>query len=155
MRMEIGFPANGRTVNARELEKILFGYLPECVKDALFFRSLDARSIGAAADLAEDQQYIRQHLKEMGLVAFVADGSILPRESGISGKPMKRATAFVSPKELAVTMELPHAGSHHRYGNQRSVTIDRGWMATTEIHPCSKALELGVYNHIRGDGESM
>ncbi len=35
-----------------------------------------------AADLAEDQQYIRDHLKEQGLVAFVADASILPRESG-------------------------------------------------------------------------
>lgn len=151
MRMEIGFPANGRTVNARELEKILFGYLPECVKDALFFRSLDAKSLGAAADLAEDQQYIRQHLKEMGLVAFVANGSILPRESGISGRPMKRATAFVSPKELAVTMELPHAGTITGMGIREGVTliVGGGYHGKSTL---LKALELGVYNHIRGDG---
>ena len=28
LRLEVGFPANGRTINARELEKILFDFLP-------------------------------------------------------------------------------------------------------------------------------
>ena len=52
LRMEIGFPANGRTINARELEKILFDFVPECVKHALFYKNMDAKRLRAIADLA-------------------------------------------------------------------------------------------------------
>ena len=45
LRMEIGFPANGRTVNARELEKIFFDFLPECVKGSLYYRSLKKETV--------------------------------------------------------------------------------------------------------------
>ena len=38
-----------------------------------------------------DQEYIRKILKEKELVAFVANGSVLPRESGVSDNPMKNA----------------------------------------------------------------
>ena len=58
LRMEIGFPANGRTINARELEKILFDFVPECVKHALFYKNMDAKRLRAIIDLAEDQHYI-------------------------------------------------------------------------------------------------
>ena len=43
----------------------------------------------------------------MGLVAFVGNGSILPRESGVSDKPMKNAVPFKSPESLSVTIETP------------------------------------------------
>ena len=89
LRMEIGFPANGRTINAREMEKILFDFVPECVKHALFYKNMDAKRLRAIVDLAEDQHYIREMLPKMGLCAFVANGSVLPRESGISPRPMK------------------------------------------------------------------
>ena len=59
LRFEVGFPANGRTVNARELEKIFFTFLPECVSHSLFYKALDEKAVYRAADLAEDQQYIR------------------------------------------------------------------------------------------------
>ena len=68
MRFSIGFPANGRTINAKELDKILFDYLPVCVERALYYQNLDAKSVRAAIDLAEDQQAIREQLQEMGLV---------------------------------------------------------------------------------------
>ena len=87
LRFEVGFPANGRTINARELMKILFDFLPQCVEHSLYYRNLDAQRLQSIADLAEDQQYIREQLPRLGLCAFVADGSILPRESGISSPP--------------------------------------------------------------------
>lgn len=154
LRMEIGFPANGRTVNAGELEKILFDFLPDCVRETLMFRSLDARSVGSVADLAEDQQYIRDHLEELGLVAFVANGSILPRESGVSGKPMKKAVAFFSPKELEVSMVLPYHGAINGMGIKKGVTliVGGGYHGKSTL---LKALELGVYNHIKGDGREF
>lgn len=82
LRLEVGFPANGRTINARELEKILFVFCRDGVKNALLYENLDAKALRAAADLAEDQQAIRDMLPQLGLCAFVADGSILPGPPG-------------------------------------------------------------------------
>ena len=151
VRFSIGFPANGRTINAKELDKILFEYLPVCVERALYYQNLDAKSVRTAIDLAEDQQAIREHLKEMELVAFVANGAILPRESGISSRPMKGAKEFVSPKSLEVTMELPHKGTIRGMGIRKGITliVGGGYHGKSTI---LTALELGVYNHIAGDG---
>ena len=151
VRFSIGFPANGRTINAKELDKILFDYLPVCVERALYYQNLDAKSIRAAIDLAEDQQAIREQLQEMGLVAFVANGSVLPRESGISSRPMKEAKEFVSPESLEVTMELPHKGTIRGMGIRKGITliVGGGYHGKSTI---LTALELGVYNHIAGDG---
>lgn len=151
LRMEIGFPANGRSINAGELEKICFQFLPQCVKKSLFYASLKRDEVKAAADLAEDQQYIRKELHKSGLTAFVANGSILPRESGVSGKPMKNAVPFVSPKSLEVTMELPHHGRITGMGIKNGITliVGGGYHGKSTL---LKALEAGVYNHIAGDG---
>lgn len=151
LRMEIGFPANGRTINARELEKILFDFVPECVKHALLYKNVDAKRLRSIIDLAEDQHYIREMLPKMGLCAFVADGSILPRESGISPRPMKGGVKFRSPKELEVTMELPHRGKITGIGIRKGITliVGGGYHGKSTL---LKALELGVYDHIAGDG---
>lgn len=151
LRMEIGFPANGRTINARELEKILFDFVPECVKHALLYKNVDAKRLRSIIDLAEDQHYIRDMLPKMGLCAFVADGSILPRESGISPRPMKGGVKFRSPKELEVTMELPHRGKITGMGIRKGITliVGGGYHGKSTL---LKALELGVYDHIAGDG---
>ena len=151
LRMEIGFPANGRTINAHELEKILFDFVPECVKHALLYKNVDAKRLRSIIDLAEDQHYIREMLPKMGLCAFVADGSILPRESGISPRPMKGGVKFRSPKELEVTMELPHRGKITGMGIRKGITliVGGGYHGKSTL---LKALELGVYDHIAGDG---
>ena len=151
LRMEIGFPANGRTINARELEKILFEFVPECVKGSLFYKNMDASRLHTIVDLAEDQRYIREMLPKMGLCAFVANGSVLPRESGISSRPMKGGVKFVSPKELEVTLELPHRGKITGMGIKKGITliVGGGYHGKSTL---LKALELGVYDHIAGDG---
>lgn len=151
LRMEIGFPANGRTINARELEKILFDFLPKCVEQTLFYKNIDKQRIRRVIDLAEDQEFIRGKLKEEGLVAFVANGSVLPRESGVSARPMRTAVPFVSPKELEVTFQLPHKGALTGMGIRKGITliVGGGYHGKSTL---LKALELGVYNHIAGDG---
>lgn len=151
LRMEIGFPANGRTINARELEKILFDFLPDCVEQSLYYKTCNKKKIRACIDLAEDQEYIRKQLEVKGLVAFVANGSVLPRESGISPRPMKGAVAFQSPKEMEVTMDLPHKGTLAGMGIRKGITliVGGGYHGKSTL---LKALELGVYDHIAGDG---
>lgn len=151
VRFEVGFPAAGRTVLAGELKKILFDYLPKCVTAALYYRSLPAREVENAVFLSEDQLFIRSSLGPLGLAAFVADGAILPRESGISDRPMQKAIPFQSPESLAVTLNLPHHGPLRGMGIPRGITL----IAGGGYHGKStllKALERGVYDHIAGDG---
>lgn len=151
LRFEVGFPANGRTINARELEKMVFGFLPKCVEQSLFYKNCDKKRVRSIIDLAEDQQYIRDELEKNDLIAFVANGAILPRESGVSDKPMKGAVRFQSPKEMEVTMKLPHKGEISGMGIRRGITliVGGGYHGKSTL---LKALELGVYNHIKGDG---
>ena len=137
-RLEIGFPANGRTISARELIRILYEFLPACVHSSLFYKN-------------EDQYYIREQLKERKLAAFVADGAILPRESGVSDRPMKQAVSFASPSSLAVELCLPNAGVKKGMGIPQGITliVGGGYHGKSTL---LKALERGVYNHIAGDG---
>jgi len=149
--LEVGFPANGRTINADGLIKILFDFLPECVNSTFFYRNLDSKKIDSVIFLAEDQYYIREQLPKMELTAFVANGSILPRETGVSSKPMKGAIPFVSPKSFEVSLQLPHRKTITGMGIPRGVTliVGGGYHGKSTL---LKALELGVYNHIEGDG---
>lgn len=150
-RFFIGFPANGRTINSPELEKILFDFLPVCVHKAFFYRNLDPEALRKAICLAEDQAFIRQELKKRSLAAFVSDGAILPRESGISSRPMKNSVPFVSPESLRVSMELPHRGTITGMGIPCGITliVGGGYHGKSTL---LNALELGIYDHISGDG---
>ena len=151
LRMEIGFPAKGRAGNSRELEKIFFDYLPDCVGKTSYARALNPDSLQKEAELAEDQTAIRQQLTERGLVAFVANGAILPRESGVSDRPMKGAVPFQSPESMEVELTLPNYGSIRGMGIREGITliVGGGYHGKSTL---LKALERGVYNHRAGDG---
>lgn len=150
-RIEVGFPAFGRTIAAGELETLLFDVLPEVAERTFRAKPQLLEELKKAAYLADDQHFIRQELLRLGLAAFVADGAILPRESGISQKKMEGAVPFESPESLAVTLQLPHGGMLRGMGIRRGITV----IAGGGFHGKStllKALERGVYNHIAGDG---
>lgn len=151
VRFEVGFPANGRTINATELEKILFDFLPVCVEQSLYYAKTPKQELERVIFLAEDQQYIREELKKQEMVAFIADGSVLPRESGVSDRPLKDGVPFHAPETMAVTLQLPHKGALRGMGIKKGITL----IAGGGYHGKStllKALERGVYNHIAGDG---
>lgn len=156
IRFTVGLPSRGRTIDAREAIEIFFKELPAIVKDSLFYRNLDAKAIKQQVELVEDQEFLRSQLKERGLVAFVANGSILPRESGISDRPLAhgQVVPFVSPPELEVTLELPNAGPVLGMGIPQGVTliVGGGYHGKSTL---LRALERGVYNHIPGDGREL
>ena len=151
VRFSVGFPANGRTINAAQLERILFEFLPACVTAVLFYRRLPAAKVQSVIHLAEDQQFIRSQLEPLGLCAFVANGSVLPRQSGVSDRPMKDGIPFVSPKSMEVTLDLPHHGPLSGMGIRKGISliVGGGYHGKSTL---LEALELGVYNHIAGDG---
>ena len=154
LRFSCGFPANGRTINAGALSRILFQFLPACVEKALRWKNLPQKEIINASELADDRQAVREQLAPNGLVAFIADGAVLPRESGASDRPMRQAVLFHAPESLAVTLNLPHRGKVRGMGIRRGVTL----IAGGGYHGKStllKAIERGVYDHIGGDGREL
>ena len=153
-RIEVGFPAFGRTIAAGELSQILFQLLPDLCEKTFHLQPQMKQELDKVAALADDQHYIREQLIRQDLVAFVADGSILPRESGISQRPLRDAVLFHSPDSLAVTMQLPHRGEVRGMGIRQGITV----IAGGGFHGKStllNALERGVYNHIAGDGREL
>ena len=151
LRFYAGFPAAGRTVLAGELEKMLFHFLPDIVRETAFAAAWQKEAVQKVLNLAEDQAFLRQELERRSLCAFVADGAILPRESGISQKPLTDALPFRSPEKDRITLELPHYGTISGMAVKRGITliIGGGYHGKSTL---LKALERGVYNHIAGDG---
>lgn len=153
-RFHVGFPAFGRTINAGELDKILFDFLPRCVENSFFHRRLDAEKVKAAVYLAEDQARMREILKEEHLCAFVANGSVLPRKSGVSDLPMKDSVPFHSPASMERTFILPHRGAISGMAIPEGITliVGGGYHGKSTL---LEALQTGVYNHIAGDGREF
>lgn len=153
-RFYVGFPARGRSVLSKELEKILFNIIPNIVKNTLIYNNINIKSLNDKLKLLEDQEFIRKQLKDKKLIAFIANNSILPRESGISQKPLKDGKKFISPKELEVEFNTPNRGLIKGMGIPEGITliVGGGYHGKSTL---LKALELGVYNHIEGDGREF
>ena len=152
VRFVVGLPAAGRTVLGREAQAIFFEEIPRVVGRALFPRSLDERALRRHVEVAEDQEALRDTLRELKLVAFVAEGAVLPRRSGVDDRPLTQGVVPVEvPFELEVTVELPNRGPVRGMGIPEGVTliVGGGFHGKSTL---LKALERGVYNHIPGDG---
>jgi len=156
-RLQVGLPAAGRRVLGREAEAVLLRALPLVAAASLHFESLDADEVTRFVECVENQEALRARLPELGLVAFVADGSVLPRESGASDRPLpaEKAVPFASPPSLRVEIPVPNPvdGSDRLAGMgvRRGVTL----VAGGGYHGKStllRALERAVYPHVPGDG---
>ena len=154
VRFHVGFPAFGRTIDAGGLEKILFDFLPKAAEKSFFAKNLDRKALQAAVWLAEDQTKLRRQMKEKNVVAFVANGSILPRKSGVSDQPMKDSIPFVSPKSMEQSFILPHHGEIHGMAVPAGITliVGGGYHGKSTL---LSALQMGVYDHIAGDGREF
>jgi len=153
IRFVCGLPAAGRRALGREAMEMFFDELPRIVEEALLYRNINEENLKRHVEVVEDHFYIKEQLKEQKLVSFIADGSILPRESGVSQRPMRRedAVAFSSPPSLRVTMTLPNRGEITGMGIPEGVTLitGGGYHGKTTL---LEAIEMGVYPHIPGDG---
>lgn len=154
VRFEMGMPARGRRIMGKAAQKIIFEQLPEIVEKSIIYDNLNKKALNEQVILVLDQEYARKMLKEKGLVAFVANGSVLPRESGVSDKPMKNAVKFKSPEKFEVTLKLPSGKKVSGMGIPKGITliVGGGYHGKSTL---LAALERGVYNHIAQDGREF
>lgn len=150
-RLTVGLPARGRTILGREAEAVLCGELPRIVEEALTWARQDPHAVAHHIEAAEDQQALRAWLDGADAAAFVADGSLLPRRSGVDERPLGGGLAFRAPDALAATVDLPHAGPVRGLRIPRGVTliVGGGFHGKSTL---LSALQYGVYDHVPGDG---
>ena len=154
-RLTIGLPAAGRRVLARQAREMLLEELPRIVDRSLLYQALDGAKLKKHVETMEDADYLRDKLDSLGLVCFIANGSVLPRESGISQRPLKDgAIAFTSPPSMEVEVHLPNRGIVKGMGVKKGVTliVGGGYHGKSTL---LRAMERGVYNHVPGDGREF
>ncbi|WP_008311008.1 ABC-ATPase domain-containing protein [Leptolyngbya sp. PCC 6406] len=152
LRFTVGLPAFGRRIVGRQAAELLGEDVPDIVLATACYGSLSASEIERHVTVIEDGDWLRSHLETLGLVAFVADGAILPRRSGVDERPLlEAATPFQSPESLRVMVDLPNGGRITGMGIPQGITliVGGGYHGKSTL---LKALEMGIYNHIPGDG---
>ncbi|PSN15189.1 ATPase [filamentous cyanobacterium CCP5] len=154
VRFRVGLPAFGRRIAGQQAAQILCDDLPAIVQQTLFYRHLDPQAIQQHCNTAEDADCLRQQLVDRGLVAFIADGAMLPRRSGIDDRPMPEGLAFESPPDLRVSLSCPHGGQITGMGIPQGITliVGGGYHGKSTL---LRAIEAGIYNHIPGDGREQ
>ncbi len=156
IRCFVGLPASSRNIEAKLAIKMLLEELPEIVNLSLHQDHTDSQQLLSHIHTNIDAEFLRSKLPELGLLAFIADGAILPRESGISDLPLNSdaITPFKSPASLKIEVNLPHAGKISGMGIPQGITL----LAGGGYHGKStllQSIEMGVYNHIAGDGREL
>ncbi len=148
VRLTVGLPARGRRIDGRQA----WGLLTEDLPDA----AARLRGVGGDPDLAAHiasvrrQVALRAQLRPRGLVAFLADGSVLPRRSGVDPRPLADARPFESPATLRVTLpgpDGPVSGMGLPVGV--SLIVGGGFHGKSTV---LQALQAGVVDHVPGDG---
>jgi predicted ABC-class ATPase len=162
-RLEVGLPAAGRRILGREAALLLTRAVPEACLAGLSWPRLCTTGADQRAqrfvECIENQEHIREQLAAHGLVAFVANGSLLPRASGASDRPLagERAVPFESPASLRVELRVPNPVDDAGTCTIAGMGIPRGinLIVGGGYHGKStllKALERAVHPHVPGDG---
>ena len=150
LRFIVGLPAKGRKILGRQAAQMLCQDIPSLVT-SLLYKSLNATAIQKHVETIEDADWLRQQLSKKNLSAFVANGAILPRRSGIDPRPLLDAIPFQSPPSLEVEFNCPNQGVIKGMGIPAGISliVGGGYHGKSTL---LKAIELGIYNHLPGDG---
>jgi predicted ABC-class ATPase len=148
--LQVRLPGEGRKIESEAAAEILTMVLPDLVSASLYNDSSRAAQLEAHYGVLADRVEILAELDKRGLCAFVPDGAVLPRASGLSEAPLKDAVPFVAPPEMAVTLEI--CGREIRgMGIPRGVTVITGG-AFHGKSTLLQALTRSVFPHVPGDG---
>ena len=142
MRFQVQLKPNDK----KKAVQLLVGNLPNIA--ALFIKYFDhERSIKVGA-LYEKQKYLRNWLRDSDYCAFLANGSILPRDSKTGGA-MEGAIPFIAPAEE----EIEVCGIKG-LGIKKGVTVITGGGYSGKSTVLD-TISAGIYDHILGDGREL
>jgi len=154
VRFQIGLPANNRRIDAKQARVMLFEELPDIVKSMMVQIGQNPEAVERHVDCVEDQQYLRAQLESLNLVAFVADGSNLARQSGVDDRPLSDAIRIEAPDSIAIELPLKHRSAVTGAAFPRGINliVGGGFHGKSTL---LRAIEQGIYDHIPGDGREL
>ena len=154
LRLGIDMPGHGRSIDGKQAEKALCDDVPAVVEAALRYSTAQQDKLQEFVESVEDTDALRRSLPEHGLIAFVADGAVLPRRSGVDDRPLTGAVAFDSPESMRVEIDLPNRGRVSGMGVRAGITlvVGGGFHGKSTL---LRALENGIYDHVPGDGREL
>ncbi|MDP2984713.1 MAG: ABC-ATPase domain-containing protein [Candidatus Latescibacter sp.] len=155
VRFSVDLPVKRERIPGQQAAALFIDTIPRIIRECLIFKNLDGEGLAEWIETNEDADAARLMLDGLGLAAFVADGSVLPRISFVDPRALvKDAAPFKAPDELAVTLDLPNAGKVRGMGIPKGITLVTGGGAQGKS-TLLDALALGVYNHIPEDGREL
>lgn len=156
VRICVVFPARGRSIERHMAKQPLLGHIYTLAKESLLAYKCAVSEFEAHVNCVEDQEELRVQLASLGLVSFVKNGAILPRQSGASQLPLKESAVvpFTSPPRLEVTVQLSNSriigmGLPHA---SLVVLIRAGFHGKSTL---LDAISLDRYNYVPGDGREF
>ncbi len=155
VRARVSLPAQGRSIQGREASRIFGRDLTRELGVAFDLTGERAERLVAHVAALEDHRALTEAVRARGWVSFLADGSVLPRRSGVSDEPMRSgAVPLAAPDTLAATVTLPHAGVVRGTAVGAGVTliVGGGYHGKSTL---LTAIERGVYPHVPGDGREL
>ena len=148
--LQVRLPGEGRKIQAEEAAEILTMVMPDLVSAGLYYNKGDESAMQEHYRVLAERREILAELDRRGLCAFVPDGAVLPRASGLSEMPLAGAVPFVAPDGLAVTLNA--CGREIRgMGIPKGITVITGG-AFHGKSTLLQALTRAVYPHVPGDG---
>ena len=148
--LQVKLPGDGRKIQAELAAEILTMVLPDLVSAGLYYDRSDEGALQEHYRVLAERKEILSQLDAQGLCAFVPDGAVLPRASGLSEMPLEKAIPFVAPEEMAVTLNV--CGREIRgMGIPKGISVITGG-AFHGKSTLLQALTRSVYPHIPGDG---
>ena len=148
--LQVRLPGDGRKIQAEVAAEILTMVLPDLVSAGLYYSKSDEAALQEHFRVLAERKEILAQLESCGLCAFVPDGAVLPRASGLSELPLEGAVPFTAPEQMAVTLNV--CGREIRgMGIPKGITVITGG-AFHGKSTLLQALTRAVYPHIPGDG---
>lgn len=148
--LQVRLPGEGRKIQAELAAEILTMVMPDLVSAGLYYNKGDEPAMQEHYRVLAERKEILAEMEGRGLCAFVPDGAVLPRASGLSELPLEGAVPFVAPDELAVTLNV--CGREIRgMGIPKGITVITGG-AFHGKSTLLQALTRAVYPHVPGDG---
>jgi len=145
LRVAVDLPAASGWIRGLQAAELFEGPLTRLAMATLLFSARRLAAARRAVDTALDHAWLQEELKRRGLVAFVADGSVLPRTAARDSMP------FHSPDSLAVAFDLPRSGRVRGMGVPSGVTVLAGgaFQGKTTL---LEGIAAGAAPHPPGDG---
>ena len=154
VRARLALPAQGRSIQGHEASRIVGRDLVRELEEAMDLTGERGDRLVRHVATLEDHRALTATVARNGWVAFLADGSVLPRRSGVSDDPLDGGVPLQAPESMAATVELPHAGTVRGTVVEAGVNVivGGGYHGKSTL---LSAIERGVYPHVPGDGREL